>query len=129
MLGRMDKDIRHASAMSDDETGETNATERTLASVERRDIAVRREGALTVGVAALGALALGAVAVGAMAIGKLAIGELALGRAKLRSGQVDELRIARLTIAELVIERMPPSQDDQLGLWRRGADQVSQPWR
>ena len=90
-------------AMSDGDTSETKATEQIPATAERREMTVRRDGALITGA--------GAVAVGAMAIGKLAIGQLALGRTRVRSGQVDELRIARLTIAELVVEQIrPPSR-------------------
>jgi hypothetical protein len=83
--------------MSAGDTSETKATEQIPATAERREMAVRRDGALISGAGAVAALALGAVAVGALAIGKMAIGHLALGRTRVRSGQVDELRIACLT--------------------------------
>jgi hypothetical protein len=83
--------------MSAGDTSETKATEQIPATAERREMAVRRDGALIAGAGAVAALALGAVAVGALAIGKMAIGHLALGRTRVRSGQVDELRIACLT--------------------------------
>ena len=86
--------------MSAREASKTKATKRTLAPMQRRDVVVRREGAVTVGPGALAtaALALGAIAVGAMTIGKLAIGQFALGRTKPRSCDVDEFPIVRLII-------------------------------
>ena len=60
-------------AMSDGDTSETKATEQIPATAERRDMTVRRDGALIAGAGAVAALPLGAVAVGALAIGRLAI--------------------------------------------------------
>ena len=84
-------------------------TRQIPATMEGRNVVVRREGAVAFGAVAIGVLALGAAAVGALAIGSLAIGQLGVGRPRLRKGRVDELRTTRLTVGELWIEHQQNS--------------------